>query len=93
MRGGRLTRRNLILAGAGLFVAVLLGLALGSGGDETPPSPAVLNRIAEKNDDAATEAAARMKAESEAATRAADARIQAETGEAPAPAANRTSGP
>ena len=69
-----MTRRSWILAGAGLFVALVLGVALGSGGDETPASPAVLNHIAGKNEDAATEAAARMKAESEAASEAADSR-------------------
>ena len=82
------SRRNAILAGAGLLVAVLLGFAFGSGRDETPAPRAVLNRIAEKNDDAATEAAARMKLESEAATRAADARIKADA----AVAANRQAG-
>jgi hypothetical protein len=86
---GRHGRRNAILAGAGLFVAVLLGVAFGSGGDETPAPPAVLNRIADKNEDAAAEAAARMKVESEAATRAADARIKADA----AAAANRQAGP
>ena len=70
----RLSRRAWALGGGGLVVAVILGVALGSGGDETPASPAVLNRIADKNEDAAVEAAARMKAESEAASRAADAR-------------------
>jgi hypothetical protein len=69
-----MTRRSWILAGAGLFVALVLGIALGSGGDETPASPAVLNHIAGKNEDAATEAAARMKAKSETASEAADAR-------------------
>ena len=92
MTPGRISRRNWILAGAGLFVAVLLGVAFGSGGDETPAPPAVLNRIADKNEDAATEAAARMKVDSEAATRRADARIEAETDE-PAPPANRQAGP
>ena len=72
-----MTRRSWILAGAGLFVAIVLGVALGSGGDETPASPAVLNHIAGKNEDAATQAAARMKAESEAASEAADARQDA----------------
>ena len=72
-----MNRRHAILAGAGLLVAVILGVALGSGGDETPAPPAVLNSIADKNEDAATEAAARMKAESEAAARAADARANA----------------
>lgn len=88
-----MTRRSWIAAGAGLFVAVLLGIALGSGGDETPAPPAVLNRIADRNDDAAADAGARMKAESEAATQAVDARLKAaeaaqappEEGSAPAP--------
>ena len=72
-----MNRRHAILAGVGLLAALILGIALGSGGDETPAPPAVLNRIADKNEDAATEAAARMKVESEAATRAADARVAA----------------
>ena len=72
-----MTRRSWILAGAGLFVAILLGVALGSGGDETPASPAMLNRIADRNQDAAIDAAARMKAESEESSRAADARQDA----------------
>ena len=93
MTPGRLSRRNWILAGAGLFVAVLLGVAFGSGGDETPATPAVLNRIADKNEDAATDAAARMKVDSQAATRRADARIEAETDEPAAPPANRQAGP
>ena len=82
----RLSQRNLALGAGGLLVAVILGVALGSGGDETPAPPAVLNRIANKNEDAAIEAAARMKAESEAASRAADAR--ADTNDARADAAD-----
>ena len=77
MKSAHVSRRTWILAGAGLFVAILVGVALGSSGDETPASPAVLNYIADKNEDAATGAAARMKAESEAAARAADARADA----------------
>ena len=72
-----MNRRNLILAGAGLLVAIILGVALGGGGDETPAPPAVLNHIADKNEDAAINAAARFKAESEETTRAADARLDA----------------
>lgn len=72
-----MSRRNWILAGAGLLVAIILGIAIGSGGDETPASPAVLNRIADKNEDAAINAAAQFKAESQATTRAADARLEA----------------
>lgn len=74
------------LGAGGLLVAVILGVALGSGGDETPAPPAVLNRIATKNENAAIEAAARMKAQSEAASRAADAR--ADTNDARAAAAD-----
>ncbi len=78
MARSRLTRRQWLLAAGGLVAALLLGVALGSGGDETPAPPAVLDRIADKNEDAAVNAAARMKVESEAATRAADARIESE---------------
>lgn len=67
-------RRTWVLGGAGLVAAVLLGVSLGSGGDETPAPPAVLDRIGDKNQDAAMNAAARMKAESEAASREADQR-------------------
>ena len=87
-KAARVSRRTWILAGAGLFVAILLGVALGSGGDETPASPAVLNHIADKNEDAATNAAARMKVDSEAAARAADARADAVDASAEPPAAN-----
>jgi hypothetical protein len=88
MKRPGLSRRSLLLAVSGLFVAVLLGVALGSGGDETPAPPAVLNRIAHKNENAAIEAAARMKAESEAASRAADARQDAADAAAPAEGGN-----
>ena len=71
------SRRTWILGLVGLVVAIIVGILVGSAGDETPAPPAVLNRIADKNEDAATEAAARMKADSEQATRAADARLEA----------------
>ena len=92
MKAARVSRRTWILAGAGLFVAVLLGVALGSGGDETPASPAVLNHIADKNEDAATNAAARMKTDSEAAARAADARADAIDAAAAPPPGNDQAG-
>lgn len=73
-------RRAQLAVAAGLLAALMLGLALGSrfdSGDDTA-SPAVLNHIAAKNQEAAITSAARMKAESEATTAAADARIEAE---------------
>lgn len=82
MRSARIGRRAGILGGAGLLVAALLAAALVGGREQAPASPAVLDRIAEKNDDAATEAAARLKAESAASTRAADARLAAKEGAA-----------
>ena len=84
MRRRRPTRRILLASGAGLFVALLLGTALGRRDSDAPPAaPAVLSHIAHKNRDAAIEAAARMKAESEAAARASDARQdQADAAEA-----------
>lgn len=75
MRSGRLNRRA-GLAAAGLVVLLALGLALRGGDDPPPASPAALSAVAAKNADAAVAAAARMKAESKAATRAADARVR-----------------
>ena len=74
MRRGRPSRRHWLLGIGGLAAAVAIGVFLGGGGDETPAPPAVLNRIADKNQDAAAEAAAHMKAQSEAATLEADQR-------------------
>lgn len=73
----RFTRRTWILAAVGLVVAVIVGVSLGGQGDETPAPPAVLNHIAHRNRDATVEAAAKMKVESEATARAADARANA----------------
>ena len=74
----RFTRTAWLAAGGGLVVAVALGVALGDWNDEDGhASPAALNRIADKNEDAAIEAAARFKAESQATVRAADARLNA----------------
>ena len=72
-----MSRRNWVLAAVGVLVAAMLGVLLARGSGETPASPAVLNRIADKNEEAAINAAARFKAESQATTRAADARVDA----------------
>ena len=69
-------RRRLILAGVGAFALTVLGVALIDRGDPPPASPETLDHIAAKNKDAAVAAAARMKAESKATTRAADAQIE-----------------
>jgi hypothetical protein len=68
-----------VIAAGGGIAAVLLLVAsvVDLGGDPPPASPEVLERVAARNRDAAIEAAARMKAESEASTRAADARLRA----------------
>jgi hypothetical protein len=66
------------LAIAGGFVALAAVATAVVGGRETPPAPPeTLARIAERNQDAAVAAAARMKAESEASARATDARLDA----------------
>ena len=84
MRRGGLSRRHWLLGIGGLVAAVAIGVFLGGGGDETPASPAVLNRIADKNQDAAVNAAAHMRAQSQAASREADLRANLVK---PAPAA------
>ncbi|HEV2865953.1 MAG TPA: hypothetical protein VGX37_05520 [Allosphingosinicella sp.] len=59
-----------------MLAVLVVGAAILDGSREPPPAPpSALERVATKNDDAAAEAAARMKARSEAAARAADARI------------------
>jgi hypothetical protein len=66
------------LAAAGGLVALLaVGTAVVGGREPTPAPPETLARIAERNQDAAIAAAARMKAESEASARATDARLDA----------------
>ena len=70
-----LSRRGLA-GGLALLAALVVGAALAP--DLSPEAsgapPAVLNRIAQKNERAASEAAARMRAESEATARAVDSR-------------------
>ena len=75
-----LKRRPAAIIAAGGGIALLLLLAasvVDLGGDPPPASAEVLERVAARNRHAAIEAAARMKAESEASTRAADARLRA----------------
>jgi hypothetical protein len=80
VRRERLGRRGRLAAGAGLLVALAVGLVAGTRAfpDRRPASPAVLNRIAARNQEAATTAAAHMKSESELAASAADARLRAQ---------------
>lgn len=75
----RRRRRTRILAGVGLLAAGVIAVAIGDRSSSAggPASPSVLEQIAEKNDDAAMAAAARMKARSEAMAAAADARQRA----------------
>lgn len=84
----RPTRRTLAVA-AVLALAVIVGVALVPNlrGDDRGASPVVLNRIAQKNDQAAAEAAARMRTDSEASATAADSvRAARERGRAEAQA-------
>lgn len=77
---GALKRRPAaVIAACGGIAAVLLVVAsvVDLGGDPPPASTEVLERVAARNRDAAIDAAARMKAESEVSTRAADARLRA----------------
>lgn len=72
----RRSKRSLIAAGASFVLAIGIALTLFGGGPTTAEAPAnvaALQGIAEKNDDAATRAAARMRDESRRATVAADA--------------------
>lgn len=85
----RISRRALVGGGLALLVALVVGIALvpdlrpgGSGA-----SPTVLNRIERKNQRAATEAAAQMRAESRASAQAAESmRAAQERGRAEADA-------
>ena len=80
MRRPHLSPRGKLVAGAAFLGALAAGLIIGSRAfpDRGPASPAELNRIAARNEEAATVAAARMKSESEAAASATDARLHAE---------------
>ena len=76
----RIPRRMLAGAGVALLVAVTAGLTLApdlSDASGAAP-PTVLNRIAKKNDRAARDAAARMRAQSRAQAEQADALRAAE---------------
>jgi hypothetical protein len=78
MRPVSFNRRAGLIAFFGLLAALVIGVSLGStGGDSSSAPPAVLNHIAHKNQDAAVDAAARMKAKSDATSRAAEARANA----------------
>ena len=75
MRRPSLNRRAWLLAFVGLLAALVIGISLGSGrGDRASAPPAVLNHIGDKNQDAAVDAAARLKARSDATSRAAEVR-------------------
>ena len=80
MKRARLSRRRKLVAVVGLIVSLLVGLAIGSRAypDRGPASPAELNRIAARNQEAAIVAAAQMKSKSEVAASATDARLRAE---------------
>jgi hypothetical protein len=80
VRRARLGRRGKLAAGAGLVAALVAGLVVGTRAlpDRGPASSAVLNRIAARNQEAATTAAAHMKSQSELAASATDARLRAQ---------------
>jgi hypothetical protein len=85
----RISGRALAGGGLVLALAVAVGVTLAPNlrADAPGASPATLKRIAQKNDRAAREAGARMRAESEAAARATDAlRAAQERGRAKAEA-------
>jgi hypothetical protein len=75
----RFAGRRLVLAVVALVLLVVLATVLTSSfrREPAPASPAVLEQIAEKNEKAAVEAAARQKIESEAAAEAADQAVAA----------------
>jgi len=81
----RLSGRALA-GGVALFIAAAAGIALAPSlrGDPPSASPAVLHRIAEKNDRAAVEAAAELREKSRNAAEATDA-LRAANEAAPAP--------
>jgi len=86
----RLSKRALAGGGAALLFAAIVGIALVPNLRADPPgaSPTTLNRIARKNDNAAAEMAAKMRAESRAAAQATDSlRAAQERGRAGADAA------
>jgi hypothetical protein len=74
-------------AALGLALALILALALRprDQGEEAPANAAALARIAEKNDDAALQAATRMREESARATAAVEANAGAQPAAAEQP--------
>ena len=81
---------NAVAAGGALLVLLVAGaIAVERSRERAPASPEVLEQVARKNHDAAMAAAARMKAQSQAAARDADARLAADA----APAATAPSQP
>jgi len=76
-RGGARPRRALIAGGImAVLVALIAGLSLKSYRTPPPAPPAALDRIAEKNRDAATRAAARQRQEAAASSNAVDSLIE-----------------
>ena len=94
MRSRRTIRRRYVAAAFLGFFAIVIGVSflpdLIGGGDSASLPPTALNQIARRNDIAAAEAAANLRARSEASARAADnmreardrAREQAEAAQA-----------
>ena len=70
-------RRRLLIGGiaGGWALVALFGLGPAQGETEQPAPPATLHRIADLNGDAAANAAAALRARSQASAEAADARI------------------
>jgi hypothetical protein len=81
MRSRKVRKRTLLGGGIALFVAVILAISLmpdfGSNSAQALP-PSDLNKIARKNDNAAMEAAAVLRARSAATAQAADQRQDAQ---------------
>ena len=76
----RLLRRAIAGVGLGLLLALVVGVSLAPNlrSGASGASPAVLNRIARKNEAAAIEAAAQMRAESRVTTQAAESMLAGE---------------
>ncbi|MGZ8282408.1 MAG: hypothetical protein ACXWUN_05585 [Allosphingosinicella sp.] len=89
MRRPRLGRRATLAVG-GLALVATAGFVLAGGGpEERHASPAVLARIAHRNQDAAAEAAARQAADSQASARAVDLKLDENEAGAAADASRR----
>lgn len=77
---GRSSRRGPVLLATGFLALATLATAFGRAEPEATAPVAALDRVAERNEEAAAAAAAQMKLKSEASARAADARIAADIG-------------